>query len=73
MSVKTTGYVSFPEKKENASFLYRIFNCNESNTVKPITSTTIKENSKSIEEKYYEKYGIIYAGNDESSFLHSLF
>tara|TARA_B100000424_G_C22903482_1_gene480515 strand:- start:1187 stop:1399 length:213 start_codon:yes stop_codon:yes gene_type:complete len=66
-----TKYVSFSDvgNKKQTNFFTSWFKSN--NTTKPVTAYTIKENSKSVEEKFYEKYGIIYSGSIEGSCVNS--
>ena len=58
------GGVKSTRKK---SLWKRLF-CGEAEGVKPIT----RRSNVSREQEFYQKYGIIWSGSDESSVIHSI-
>jgi len=59
------GSVKSTRKK---SLWKRLF-CGEAEGVKPITRS---RSNVSREQEFYQKYGIIWSGSDESSVIHSI-
>ena len=55
-------------KKKRTGFWKRLTGGGEGGGVKPVTRSDLN-----YEKEFYEKYGIIWSGSDESSVINSLF